>query len=466
MAEDTTRTSNRKLNSGASEFNAISFTIEQMMKSGINTCIPVRVDSCTKPGPNGAAGYVSATPLVMQRGADGNSLAPVSLPQLPFFRLYAGTAAVVIDPQPGDVGLAIFSQQDASNLEAGKNEPVQAGSFRSFDMSDGFYVGGFLGNVPDVYAELEQSTGINLKTPTNTITIGRDDGTIVIHADTEVTVDAPIAKCSGDVEIAGTLKTGGMATFQQGLQTAAGTNASIGGSLTAAHDISAGGDFSGSGGISLGGGASIGGALDATGAASFGSTVDVTGAATFGGALEATGAATFANTVDITGALTASSLTTGDITSDGDLSITGDTTVTGDMTVTGALEADSISAGGGGGPVEFGGDVRILGNLKVENDVTADGNMVCRDIDGDNIRGVKIAAGTTDFSQLTDGTIAAQNVGTSALVTEHIAGHEDIGFVITIDDAVSMQSTLTVAGNIRSEGEITAPVIQQDPASP
>lgn len=350
MAEDTTRTSNRKLNSGASEYNAISFMMEQQMKGSINTCIPVRVESCTKPGPNGAAGYVSVTPLVMQRGADGNSLAPVALPKLPFFRLYAGTAAVVIDPQPGDVGLAVFSQQDASNLEAGKNEPVQAGSFRSFDMSDGFYIGGFLGVPPDVYAELEQDTGINLKTPTNTITIGRDDGTITIKANTEVKVDAPIAKCTGDVEIEGTLKTGGLATFQQGLQTAAGTNATIGGSLTAAHDISAGGDFSGSGGMSLGGNASFGGTMDVTGAATFGGSLDATGAATFGGTMDVTGTSTFGGTMTVTGAATFD-----DVTVDGDLTTAsivvgtpqdpGELVVTGDITATGDLTAANATIG-------------------------------------------------------------------------------------------------------------------------
>ena len=459
MAEDTTRTSNRKLNSGASEYNAISFMIEQGMKGGINTCIPVRVDSCTKPGPNGAAGYVSATPLVMQRGADGNSLAPVSLPQLPFFRLYAGTAAVVIDPQPGDVGLAIFSQQDASNLEAGKNEPVQAGSFRSFDMSDGFYIGGFLGNVPDVYAELEQSTGINIKTPTNLITIGRDDGTITIYADTAVNVEAPIAKCSGDVEIAGTLKTGGMATFQQGLQTAAGTNASIGGSLTAAHDISAGGDFSGSGGISLGGGATFGGPMDVTGAATFGGTLDTTGAATFGGTIDALGAATFG------GALTAD----GDATFNGSVTATGDSSFDGDVTITGDLTVGNITASGA---VNFDGDIRVDGDLKVENDITADGNLICRDIDGDNIiaRGYVQAlkygvSSTSDMSLVEDNSIHAKIVHGNDIYTIGIHKIAEMNY-IRFHDAVDMDSTLTVTGNIRSEGTISAPTIQQDPASP
>lgn len=167
MAEDTTRTSNRRLNSGASEYNALSFMMEQMIKGMVNTAIPVRVDSCTKPGVGGAAGYVSATPLVQQRGADGKGLQPVSLPQLPFFRLQCGTAAVVLDPQPGDVGLAIFSQQDASNIEAGKTDPVQAGSFRCFDMSDGFYVGGFYGQTPTTYVWLDPEKGeASIKAPT------------------------------------------------------------------------------------------------------------------------------------------------------------------------------------------------------------------------------------------------------------------------------------------------------------
>ena len=197
MAEDTTRTSNRRLNSGASEFNAISFMVENMIKGMVNTAIPVRVDSCTKPGPGGAAGYVSATPLVMQRGADGKSLQPVSLPQLPFYRVQAGTAAVVLDPQPGDVGLAVFSQQDASNIEAGKTDPVQAGSFRAFDMSDGFFVSCHYGKTPTVYVELEQDKGITLKTPSNEITIDKDGGNVTVKAQAKITLEAPTIELKG-----------------------------------------------------------------------------------------------------------------------------------------------------------------------------------------------------------------------------------------------------------------------------
>ena len=208
MAEDTTRTSNRRLNTSASEYNALSFMVEQAIKGMVNTAIPVRVDSCTKPGPNGAAGYVSATPLVQQRGADGNSLMPVSLPQLPFFRLQCGTAAVVLDPQPGDVGLAVFSQQDASNLEAGKTEPVQAGSFRCFDMSDGIYIGGILGKTPTVYVELEQDKGVTVKTPSNEVTVDKDEGNVTVKAQTKITLEAPTIELKGSLQMGNTAGSG------------------------------------------------------------------------------------------------------------------------------------------------------------------------------------------------------------------------------------------------------------------
>lgn len=210
MAEDTTRTSNRKLNSEASEYNALSFMMEQMIKGMVNTAIPVRVDSCTKPGVGGAAGYVSATPLVQQRGADGKALQPVSLPQLPFFRLQCGTAAVVLDPQPGDVGLAIFSQQDASNLEAGKTDPVQAGSFRCFDMSDGFYCGGFLNKAPTTYIHLDPEKGeITIKSPTK---ITLESQTIELKGALQMGNTA--GSGSGDtIALTGNIQATGSATF-------------------------------------------------------------------------------------------------------------------------------------------------------------------------------------------------------------------------------------------------------------
>jgi len=214
MAEDTTRTSNRRLNSGASEYNALSFMMEQMIKNIVNTAIPVRVDSCTKPGVGGAAGYVSATPLVQQRGADGKALDTVSLPQLPYIRLSASTAAVVIDPQPGDVGFAVFAQQDISNLKAGSSDPVQAGSFRTFDMSDGVFIPAILGVAPTTYVHLDP-----------------EKGEITLKAPTKITIEAP------QIELKGPVKMGGAGSSDT---ITLDGNVSTNGNITAAGNVNAG----------------------------------------------------------------------------------------------------------------------------------------------------------------------------------------------------------------------------------
>lgn len=217
MTEDTTRTSNRKLNSGASEFNALSFMMEQMIKGMVNTAIPVRVDSCTKPGVGGAAGYVSATPLVMQRGADGKSLAPVSMPQLPYYRVQAGTAAVVLDPQPGDIGLAVFSQQDASNVKEGTSEPVQAGSFRCFDMSDGFYCCSVLGSgAPETYVHLNP-----------------EKGEVTVKAPTKITIESPKIELKGALTMGGA--SGGADTITLDGNVTTNGNITTPGTVTAGH---------------------------------------------------------------------------------------------------------------------------------------------------------------------------------------------------------------------------------------
>ena len=217
MAEDTTRTSNRRLNSGASEYNAISFMIEQAIKGTVNTAIPVRVDSCTKPGVGGAAGYVSATPLVMQRGADGKSLAPVSMPQLPYYRVQAGTAAVVLDPQPGDIGLAVFSQQDASNVKEGTSEPVQAGSFRCFDMSDGFYCCSVLGSgAPETYVHLDP-----------------EKGEVTVKAPTKITIESPQIELKGALTMGGA--SGGADTITLDGNVTTNGNITTPGTVTAGH---------------------------------------------------------------------------------------------------------------------------------------------------------------------------------------------------------------------------------------
>lgn len=152
----------RKITSAGSLPNAMDFLIDAAINGKINTAIPVMVMSVQAGGASGAAGYADVKPLICQSDAEGNALQPVTIFHLPYFRLQAGTAAVVLDPVAGDVGLAVFAQSDCSTLGQGAKQPVQAGSWRKFDQADGFYIGGFLNNNPSVFIELRQDGVINM----------------------------------------------------------------------------------------------------------------------------------------------------------------------------------------------------------------------------------------------------------------------------------------------------------------
>ncbi len=145
----------KKLNSGTSEFNALQFMIQQAIRGQVNTAIPVRVTAV-----NGQ--YVSVVPLVTQIDGYGEAVAPAELYQLPFLRIQGGIAAVIADPIPGDIGLAVFAKSDCSNVKQGTTEPQQPATFRKFSMSDGFYLGGFLNQQPSCYIEIKQDHTINI----------------------------------------------------------------------------------------------------------------------------------------------------------------------------------------------------------------------------------------------------------------------------------------------------------------
>lgn len=201
------RKMNARLATFASDYNAQLFLIEQVIKQSVCTAIPVRVDSVNRNADGSGAGTLSATPLVAQTDADGNLIAPVSLPRLPYFRYQHGTAAVICDPVPGDIGLAIFAQQDCSRVNGG-TEPVVPGSFRSFDMSDGFYIGGFFGKKPETFVHLEQSGTVRVVTP---VKVQIESPQIELTADESVKLTAPQIYLNGQVTSGGT--SGASATF-------------------------------------------------------------------------------------------------------------------------------------------------------------------------------------------------------------------------------------------------------------
>lgn len=145
-------------NANNSDFNAISFIIQQAIREQVNTCIVCKVVARS-------GSYVDVLPLVTQISGKGEAIQPTTLYKLPYMRYHAGIAAVILDPVPGDIGLACFASKDCSTVKTGTSEPQQPGSFRGNSMANGFYIGGFLNQAPSTFIELKQSGEIVITAP-------------------------------------------------------------------------------------------------------------------------------------------------------------------------------------------------------------------------------------------------------------------------------------------------------------
>lgn len=221
---------NAPLSAFGSDYNALDFFVRSVIRNSISTAIPVVVTGVTRNGSSGRAEYVSALPLITSTDADGNAIEPVEIPKMPFFRLQHGTAAIVCDPVVGDVGLAIFAQKDVSGND-GATEPRAPATFRTFDMSDGFYLGGFFGKKPETFIHIEQSGEIVINCANATVNASGNVKTTANY--TEIT--APSNKING------TLTVTGLITGTGGLAISGGSGASVTGSMTTTGDVKAGG---------------------------------------------------------------------------------------------------------------------------------------------------------------------------------------------------------------------------------
>lgn len=178
--------------SAANDYTKLVFFFQQMMR-GIATATVVRVEKCTNAGGIESTGFVDVTPLVNQVDGKGQPVPHATVYGIPYSRLQGGATAFIIDPKPGDIGLAVFASRDISSVKAAK-APANPGSSRTFDYADGMYVMTILGREPTQYIQAV------------------DGGGITIHSPTAVTISAPTINLQGNV-----LQTGGDVTMAQNL---------------------------------------------------------------------------------------------------------------------------------------------------------------------------------------------------------------------------------------------------------
>jgi hypothetical protein len=182
----------KDVDSGSSHFNAISFIVSQLLNAR-NVATLVEVKAVTNAGGLSPVGFVDVMPLVNQLDGDGNAVAHGVVHNLPYFRLQGGANAVIIDPEVGDIGMAVFADRDISSVKA-SGAAANPGSMRRSDMADGMYVGGFLNGMPNQYVQFN-SGGINVVSPTKITcqapTVEVDTQNAIVNASTSAAVTAP-----------------------------------------------------------------------------------------------------------------------------------------------------------------------------------------------------------------------------------------------------------------------------------
>lgn len=113
------------------------------------------------PGDTGPVGFLSATDLIQQVDGNNDGIPNQPMENLPYFRLQGGANAVIIDPKPGDIGLAAFARRDITNIKQSKTEGAPP-SLRTHDVSDGIYLGGILNGTPTQWIRFLDS-GVHIK---------------------------------------------------------------------------------------------------------------------------------------------------------------------------------------------------------------------------------------------------------------------------------------------------------------
>lgn len=183
------------------EFNRHSFVINQMLNK-VQTSTLVKVVAVTNNGGVSPVGYVDVVPMVAQIDNAGNPTEHVTIHNLPYFRLQGGSNAIILDPQIGDIGIAVFASRDITQVKKTKKASSPT-TRRKFSYADGLYIGGVLNGTPNQYVQFNASgititstTAVTLNAPTVTI----NAPLITLNASTKVRVTSPIFEVTGTIK--------------------------------------------------------------------------------------------------------------------------------------------------------------------------------------------------------------------------------------------------------------------------
>jgi len=166
-------------------YDALIFTIQQILNR-VQTATLVKVLTCTNKGELAPVGRVDVQPLVNQLDGALNAVPHATIFDVPYFRLQGGTDAVILDPKPGDIGIAVFASRDISAVKSSKQQS-NPGSGRTHDMADALYIGGVLNGKPEQFVRFS-ADGIEVLSPKK---IRLAAPQVVIDASASMTINTP-----------------------------------------------------------------------------------------------------------------------------------------------------------------------------------------------------------------------------------------------------------------------------------
>jgi hypothetical protein len=162
------------------------------LTGSIHTAALVQVLAVTNNGGVDPVGYVDVQPLVGQLDGAGRVIDHAPIYNCRYQRVQGGANAVILDPQVGDVGLAVFCERDITGIKkSGAKGPP--GSLRKFSMADAVYCLSVVTKKPAQYIQFNDQ-GITVHSPS----------AIVINTPGPVTVngsDSMSITSSGEIAI-------------------------------------------------------------------------------------------------------------------------------------------------------------------------------------------------------------------------------------------------------------------------
>jgi len=186
----------------ASEYTTLQFLIRQALFK-MQTATVVKVIACTNAGAVAPVGFVTVQPMVNQMTGSRTAVAHGQIFRVPYVRVQGGANAIIIDPQPGDIGVVVCASRDISSVKNTK-ATANPGSFRTFDWADALYIGGVLNGTPTQYIDFGTG-GITVVSPT------------AWHLTSPSNLITGPLEVTGNTKLDGTLEVVMLATFDAGI---------------------------------------------------------------------------------------------------------------------------------------------------------------------------------------------------------------------------------------------------------